>query len=70
MNTDRCNPSCGVRQCCDRNEDGEYECFCLQAKINNPDEYIKRPCESKSVVANSMHWDAGPGGILGSLSSL
>ena len=53
---DKCNPSCGVRQCCDRNEDDEYECFCLQAKVNNPEEYIKRPCESMSLVADSIHW--------------
>ena len=50
MNTDRCNPSCHVRQCCDRNEEGDYECFCLQAKVNNPEEYVKRPCESMSFV--------------------
>ena len=50
VNTNKCNPRCEIRQCCDRNEVGDYECFCLQAKVNNPDEYVKRPCESMSFV--------------------
>ena len=54
VNTDRCNPSCGVRQCCDRNEDGDYECFCLQAKVNSPKQYVKRPCESMLFVVHNL----------------
>ena len=64
LNTDKCNPRCEVRQCCDRNEDGEYVCFCLQAKANSPDEYIKRPCESMSLIVactgGGVSWDTYP----------
>lgn len=49
INTDRCDPQCESHQCCDRDEEGNHKCFCLQAKVNNHKEYVKRPCESMYI---------------------
>lgn len=45
LNTDQCNPRCAARQCCDRDDENNYQCFCIQSAANDPERYIKRPCE-------------------------
>ena len=53
--TERCNPRCEAHQCCDKDGEGVYKCFCLQAKVNNWKEYVKRPCESMyGVISGSF----------------